>query len=172
MAINIGIGRTLPGFGVGIINDTYYHNYGVALSGTAQQSAGVLPPTGVNSGLFAVPFSTFKLRIKVYNGAGTSPTLTDITVTVTDGTNTVTVWSFHPGTAVTLSSTSWYDSGPLEFVVDTAASGSGGGAVGQLIAPVQSATTGAIQTITVKTTLGGTSPAATIDVDVTPLIPS
>lgn len=167
MALNIRIDRSLPGYGVGLKNDTVYLNAGIALSGTGQQSVGVLPSTSTwNPG-----FSTFKFRCKVYNGAGTSPTLTDLALTASDGTNTVTIWVFHPNAAVTLSTTSWFDSGPIDCIVDTAASGNGGGAVGQLIAPTSSAA-GGVTSLTLKTTLGGTSPAATLDMEVVPLIPS
>lgn len=166
MALNIRTERTLPGYGVGLKNDSLYLNAGIALSGTGQQSVVILP----SSGTFNPGFSACKLRFKIYNGAGTSPTLVDLVLQVSDGTNTVILWVFHPNAAIALSSTQWVDIGPLDIITDTAASGSGGGATGQLIAPTSSAA-GGITSITLKTTLGGTSPTASADIECVPLIP-
>jgi hypothetical protein len=106
--------------------------------------------------------------VKIYNGAGTSPTLTKLQVSAQDGTNSVVIADWNFGTAVTLSTTSWFDA-MFDFVVDTAASGSGGGATGQLIAPTSSAA-GGLTYIKLVPTLGGTSPAATMDAELIGLI--
>lgn len=155
MAFNVGLARTFPGYGVSIDSSTY-SLVGVALSGTGQAST-VLAATG------ALPGTTAgKIRIKIYNGAGTSPTLVDIVVTATDGTNTVEIFAFHPNSAITLSSTNWFD-GFFEYLLDTASATAGaGGAFGQLLP-------GGATSFTIKTTLGGTSPSASMDLEIRPL---
>ena len=120
----------------------------VALAGTVQQSKPV-----PSSGSFSPAINRGYWRCKVYNGAGTSPTLTDLTVTAGDGTNTVTLDNIHPGTAITLSSTSYADV-CSDFIFDYTTSG--GGASGSLI---QYGAT----VINFLTTMGGTSPTATAD---------
>jgi hypothetical protein len=125
-------------------------SYAIALSGTNPQTNS-LPATGT----FILPFYVGWIRIKIYNGAGTSPTVTDIKITASDGTNTVTMASWHPGVAASLSSTAFLDV-VLPFLIDTTVAG--GGSTGTL------STTGATS-ISVITTLGGTSPAATMDIE-------
>jgi hypothetical protein len=134
------------GFGIsGLVS-----SYGVALSGTGAQTT-TIPATGS----FILAFYAGWVRVKVYNGAGTTPTLTDVKITASDGTNTVTLASWHPGVAATLSSTAFADV-LLPFILDI--SPAGGGSTGTLI---QLGAT----SISVVTTLGGTSPAATMDIE-------
>lgn len=83
-----------------------------------------------------------KWRAKVSAGLGTSPTLVDLTVNCTDGTTTVTIFKYHPSTADTLSSTAQTDL-TQEFLVDINAN-----------------------SFSCLTTLGGTSPLATLDFEV------
>lgn len=105
-----------------------------ALAGTPQQT------TTISS--ISPAISRGKWRAKVSAGLGTSPTLVDLTITMTDGTTTVTVFKYHPSTADTLSSTAQTDL-TQEFLVDIAAN-----------------------SVSCLTTLGGTSPLATLDFEV------
>ncbi len=156
MALNVRVDRTFPGFGVGVRNDATYYQAGLALSGTVQQTFPI-PATGVILGTTAG-----KIRMKVYNGAGTSPTLVDLQVNASDGTNSVSIFNYHPSTALALSTTAWFDR-YFNYLLDTAASGSGGGAVGQLLP-------GGATSFNVLTTLGGTSPTASMDLEIVPLV--
>jgi hypothetical protein len=64
-------------------------------------------------------------RVKIYNGAGTTPAFLSVTITGTDGTNTVTVGNYNAVSAITISSTAYVDvNGTILF--DTAASSTGG----------------------------------------------
>jgi len=64
-------------------------------------------------------------RMKLYNGGGTTPALVSMTLTATDGTNTVTIDNFVPVSAITISSTAYVDVCG-DFIFDTAASSTGG----------------------------------------------
>lgn len=64
-------------------------------------------------------------RIKLYNGGGTTPALVSVTLTATDGTNTVTLDNFVPVSAITISTTAYVDV-MGDFILDTAASSTGG----------------------------------------------
>lgn len=64
-------------------------------------------------------------RTKVYNGGGTTPAITSVTLTGTDGTNTVTLDNFVPTSGITISSTAYIDVCG-DFIFDTAASSTGG----------------------------------------------
>src|SRR5271170_437715 len=110
---------------MGLKNDTLYKNLGVTLSGTTTV---VLPSTGV----FTLGTTSGKVRIKVYSFGGTSPTVSSVLYTATDGTNTVTFASFNPATAFAGSSTAWLDMFEA-YLLDTAPSTTNGGTVGQLI---------------------------------------
>ncbi len=157
MALLVRLDRTFPGKGVGVRNDSVYYQSAIALSGTGQQTK-TIPATGVILGTTAG-----KIRIKIYNGGGTSPTLTDLLVQATDGTNTLPVFGYHPNTALVLSTTSWFDQ-YFGYLLDTIGAISGsGGAVGQLIA-------GGATSFNVLTTLGGTSPTASMDLEIVPLV--
>ncbi len=136
MAITNGFGSALQG-------DTYFLNQNVALSGTGQGST-TLP----SSSTWSAPHTVCGgwLRVKIYAGIGTSPTLVDLLATLSDGTTTCQIAQVHPNTAVTLSSTSIFDE----------------------IFPFYTGVTGT--SITVKTTLGGTSPGATMDLEVAGIV--
>jgi len=133
------------------VGNELYTSVNVVLSGTAQQTKTV-PATGS----FSPAVNRGYWRCKVYNGGGTSPTLTDLTVNGYDGTNTVVVDNFHPGTASTLSATAYVDV-LSDFLFDYTTAG--GGASGSLL---QYGAT----VLQFLTTMGGTSPTATADYEV------
>jgi hypothetical protein len=72
------LARIVPGFGTPQSNDTNQLSAGVSLSTTGQQtnSLTAISPT----------MTAGYLRIKIYTGGGTSPTLIDLLVQVTDAT--------------------------------------------------------------------------------------
>lgn len=168
MAINVGLHRTFPGFGVSSLQSIQTATGIAVTSGTTYY----VPGTSSNSvaGLLVPTFTVGRLRVKVYNGVGTSPTLTKLQIQGYDGTNTVVLADWNFGTACTLSSTAWVDL-MTDWIADTATGSTSGGAVGQLISG-SSATSGngGIQCIKVIPTLGGTSPACTMDVEIFGLI--
>lgn len=168
MAINISVERTFPGFGVSTFQSIQRATGIAVTSGNTY----FVPGTSSNSvaGLLVPTATVGKVRIKIYNGAGTSPTVTKIQVFGYDGTNSVVLADWNFGTAVTLSTTSWCDVNAT-LVADTATGSTSGGAVGQLISG-SSATSGngGMQCIKVIPTLGGTSPAATMDIEIFGLI--
>jgi len=148
MAIVNSVATAGPGYGSGfLVSRTAI----AVVSG----SASAVPSTGS----LAQPVYRGKIRVKIYNGAGTTPTLTKLQIAITDGTNTVVVEDRNFSTAVTLSSTAYYD-GVFNFLVDF--STAGGGATGTLLGPGNSPA----MVVNVTPTLGGTSPAATMDVEV------
>jgi len=160
MAFNVSLERLFPGLGVSVRNDAVYVQSGISLSGTSVQSNPI--PA---SGSLAYLSTAGRIRVKIYNGAGTSPTVVAVVVTAYDGTNTVTIGSssFNGNDAVTLSATSWYEQ-IFEYLVDTGTTVSGNqGSVGQLLV-------GGATVFNVRTTLGGTSPTASMDVAIVPLI--
>jgi hypothetical protein len=162
VAFNKRLDSIFPGMGVGLRNDAVLIQTGIALSTTGQQSTPI-PASGV----LAPTTSAGRIRIKIYNGGGTSPTLIDLLVTATDGTNTVLIPQslIHPTVAWPLTTaTSWFEF-EFEFILDVASSGAGGGAVGQL-----SGVIGGANAFSVKTTLGGTTPTASMDLELVPLI--
>jgi hypothetical protein len=153
MAINKRLDAIVAGINVGLRADSTYQNLGIVLSGTGEQT-NTIP----SSGTFPIAYSTGWVRVKIYNGAGTNPTLSALKIIGGDGTNSVLVYALNPATAHNLSSTSWFDE-CIDFLLDVAATGTGGGSTGQLIAA------NGVNTITIKTTLGGTSPSATMDLE-------
>jgi hypothetical protein len=155
-SFNVRVDRLFPGTGQGFRNDAVYVRNGIALSTTGQVT-NTMPATGTILGT-----TTGRFRIKIYNGGGTTPTLVDLVVNATDGTNTVQVFSLHPSVAITLSTTSWFDRN-FEYLLDMASSGSGGGATGQLLP-------GGATSFNILTTLGGTTPTASMDLEIVPLI--
>jgi hypothetical protein len=156
VAFSVGLSRSFPGFGVSLKNDTIYQNLGVVLSGTTTV---VLPSTGT----FSLATTCGRIRCKVYAGSGTSPTVSSILLTATDGTNTVTFGEFTPASAVALSATSWIDF-MKDYILDTINAATGaGGTPGQLINP------GAVK-FSFIITMGGTSPGAKADVEIVPLV--
>ena len=168
MALNIGVERTFPGAGISTRNAIQTVTGLAITSGTTYY----LPGTSLNTvvGLLIPTVTICKVRVKIYNGAGTSPTLTKLQIMGYDGTNSVVIADWNFGTAVTLSTTSWFD-GFAFCMADTATGATSGGAVGQLISG-SSATSGNGGMIAVKIipTLGGTSPAATMDAEIFGLI--
>jgi hypothetical protein len=76
-----------PGFGSPIVNDATQLSQNVALSGTVQQ-------TKTLSGIFT--FSRGYVRVKIYAGGGTSPTLLNLQAIVSDGTTFVDIGGFTP----------------------------------------------------------------------------
>ena len=169
MAINVSAQRLFPGTGMTAYTAANNLMAGLALTSGTQY---FLPATTTAfTTALALPYgySAGRVRVKVYNGGGTSPTCTKIQVVAQDGTNSVAIADWNFSTAVTLSTTSWVDVVSAPFVVDVAASGSGGGATGQLKAPTSSAV-GGLTNIGITVTLGGSSPTATMDVELLGLI--
>lgn len=158
MALNIRLDRLFPGMGVSVRNDALYYQAGIALSTTGQVS-NPIPASGT-----ILATTAGRIRVKIYNGGGTSPTLIDLVVQASDGTNTVTIGQglIHPTVAVPITTTSWLEF-EFEYILDAAASGSGGGVAGQMLP-------GGATSFAVKTTLGGTSPTASMDLELVPLI--
>jgi hypothetical protein len=152
LSINKRLDAIVAGISSGLRQDSVYQNLNVALSGASQSNT--LP----SSGTFPIAYSTGWCRLKIYNGGGTSPTLTSLKVSASDGTNSVLIFAFNPSGAHNLSATSWFDE-CFDFLVDVAATGSGGGASGQFIA------LNGISSLTIATNLGGTSPTATLDAE-------
>jgi hypothetical protein len=109
--------------------------------GTALSTTGAVANTIPASGTLAQTFRSGKVRVKISNGAGTSPTLVAIQITVTDGTTTELIEEFAPAVAFALSTTSFVDMS-FDFICDLNAN-----------------------KITVTTTLGGTTPTATMDME-------
>lgn len=82
----------LPGFGSPIQNDTQLLKQNVALSTTGQQTNSLtsISPT----------FSRGYVRVKLFAAGGTSPTLLQLIVNVTDGTTFVSIGFFAPVVAI------------------------------------------------------------------------
>ena len=168
MAITISVQRTFPGFGVSMLTSIQVATGIAVTSGNTYY----VPGTTLNSvaGLIIPTITTGRVRVKVYNGTGTSPTLTKLQIMGFDGTNSVVMADWNFSTAVTLSSTSWADL-ISDFICDTAPSTTSGGAVGYLIGGASATSgNGGIQCIKVIPTLGGTGPGCTMDVELFGLI--
>jgi hypothetical protein len=135
------LSRILLGFGAPKIQDSMFLQANKALSGTGQQTF-VLPAALPSSWNAPNTMSAGWAQIKIYAGTGTSPTLVDLVLQGSDGVNTVTFGVIHPNSAIALSST-----GSCEFLI-----------------PFQTDLT--LSSITLSTTLGGTSPGATLDWEV------
>lgn len=149
MAIVNSVATAGPGYGSGFLTQ----RLAIAVASGTTYS---VPATGSVNGN---PIYRGKIRVKIYNGAGTSPTVTELVLQITDGTNTVVLDDVKPTATIALSSTAWFDY-VKEFIVDY--STAGGGATGTLLGPG----TAAAIVIQVIPSLGGTSPAATMDVEV------
>jgi hypothetical protein len=157
MSLNIRLDRTFPGMGSPLRNDAIFLQTSLAMTGTVQQSWPI-PATGTLS--FST--TTGKIRMKVYNGGGTTPALTDVLVTASDGTNSVVIGNsmLHPTVAITLlASANQFFEYFFEYLLD---SGAGGGASGTLA--------GGATSFSVKTTMSGTTPTASLDLEICPLI--
>lgn len=138
MAINNSVTKISPGLGSGALAQSL----AVALSGTAQQTTTIT--------LTAATATRGYIRARIYTPfGGTSPTFTDLTVNGTDGTNTVTFASFHPGTAIALSAATVFVEYCHPFCVEL----------------MGTVTTG-LSSISFLTTMGGTAPTATADFEV------
>jgi len=87
-------------------------------------------------------------------------------VTATDGTNTVVIGDsiLHPNAAIALTSTQWFEF-VFDYLFDVDPSSTGGGSKGQFTSAI-----GGANAFSVKTTLGGTSPGASMDLELCPLI--
>jgi hypothetical protein len=108
---------------------------------TALSTTGAVANTIPATGTLAQTFRSGKIRIKISSGAGTSPTLAALIVTVTDGTTTELVAAFNPAVAYALGANAVIDL-VFTFICDIFAN-----------------------KITVTTTLGGTSPTANMDME-------
>ena len=64
-------------------------------------------------------------RTKVYNPGGTTPSITSVTLTAGDGTNTVTIDNFVNVATLVISTTAYMDVCG-DFIIDTAAASTGG----------------------------------------------
>ena len=162
MSFNKRVDSIFPGMGQSLRNDAVFVQTGIALSTTGQQS-NPIPASGV----LAPTTTAGRIRLKIYNGGGTSPTLIDLVITAGDGTNNITLGGsvLHPTVAVPITATSWLEF-EFEYVLDVATTaGTGGGSIGQLLASI-----GGANQFSVKTTLGGTTPTASMDVELAPLI--
>lgn len=169
MAITIGIGRVFPGFGVSSFQ-TQQTNAGIpVISGTKYFVPSVTPFT--SAGTLQPTITVGKLRVKIYNPSSSANTLTKVQCVATDGTNTVVFADCNFGTAVTLSSTSWYDE-YFNFLIDTAPSTTSGGAVGYLIGSASATTgNGGITALGVTPTLSSSNvTGVTMDLEVLGLI--
>jgi hypothetical protein len=138
MAITIGLGRVFPGVGVSSFQSQQLIAGIPVISGTKYFVPSVTPFT--SAGLLVPTVTCGKIRVKIYNPSSSANTLTKVQIVATDGTNTVVFWDFNFGTAVTLSSTSWFDAASPAFVLDTAPSTTNGGAVGYLIGSANAVT--------------------------------
>lgn len=119
------------------------YSYGISLSGTTLQSNTLVIGTSSNVGGYSQSGSAYLqcgyLYLRVYAPGGTSPTVI-VSASLTDGTTTETI--LLPVAAFALTTTS------------------------VLRLAVQFATDLLATTITVNTTLGGTSPTASLDIAV------
>lgn len=162
MAFNKRLDSIFPGMGQPLRNDSVFQATGIAVATTGSPLTTTFP---LNSVLIAPATSAGRMRLKFYNGA-TSPVLTTIQVSASDGTNRVQIPQgyFSNGTIV-LSATSWVEF-EFEYILDVAAGvGLGGGSIGQLLSSVGGATS--FNIITTFTGAGGT---ALMDVELCPLI--
>jgi hypothetical protein len=163
MAFNRRVDSIFPGMGVPVRNDASYVQIGLAMTTAGSPQTWPLPA----SGTFTTPFTAGRFRMRVYNGGGTTPTVTDVIFKVSDGTNTISIGGgfLHPNVGVLISATTWLEF-EFEFVVDVATTtGTGGGSIGQLLASVGGATSASV-----ITTMTGASGTASLDVEIAPLI--
>lgn len=122
----------VPSFGTPLNNDTLYLKQSTTITVDGTTTLSSLSPT-LRSGWVRTKFSA---------GAGTSPTVVSVTITVSDGTTTYTIGSFFPGTATVMSSTSGLDV-LFPFLVDIN-----------------------VTTLNVVVDVGGTTPSMTLDIEV------
>lgn len=160
MAFNKRLDSLFPGTGLSLRNDGSFLQSGLVLTQASSPQTFPIPATG----LLAPTCSAGRIRIKCYNGA-TGITVTDITVTATDGTNTVNLpqGKYHPSTALALTTTAWLE-WEFGFILDVAGSGAGGGATGQLSSVIGGANN---FNVIVSTGTGG---SGSMDVEICPLV--
>jgi hypothetical protein len=147
MAIVNSLGKATAGYGAGLLTQLLAQ----ALADGANTVNVPVSPS----------LSSGKIRIKVYNGTGTTPAVTDIYVNGKDGTNSVRLgaMSLHPAAAFAITSTAYLEM-IGEFLVDTGlAAATNGGSTGKLI-------TQGITSFDVIITMSGTSEAALADIEV------
>jgi hypothetical protein len=96
-------------------------------------------------------------RTKVYNAGGTAPTITSVTITALDGTNTVTIGNYVNTAALSITGTAWLDVMD-DFIVDTGVA-SNGGAAGAMIF-------GGATSFVFTFVQGGTSPTVSVDCEI------
>lgn len=138
MAFTNRLALITPSFGSPLQRDSLLLSEGNALDDSTTTTLASLSPT-VRAGW---------VRVRIYAGAGTSPTLTGLRVTFTDATTTEMVFDYQPETAqaYALSSVAIPDF-IIPFLLDINAS-----------------------SCSVITTLGGTSPTASMDVEIAPTV--
>lgn len=160
MSFNRRVDSIFPGMGQPLRNDALYLQTGIALA-TGGPTSVPIPGTGV-----LVPTTTAgRIRLKIYNGGGTTPTITALTVTATDGTNTVQILQGTFAGSRLISATSWLEF-EFEYILDVATTaGTGGGSIGQLLANI-----GGANAFAVLYTMTGASGTASMDVEIAPLI--
>jgi len=160
MAFNRRLDSTFPGFGVSVRNDSAYLSAGNSITTSGSPNTVTLP----SSGTWSVGTTVGKGRIKIYNAA-TSPVLTVLKVSFSDGTNTVFlpgVFPYPTGLPV-VSSTNWYEI-YFDYLLDVATTSSGaGGAYGQLLP-------GGATSMSVVSTITGSGASLSMDVEICPLI--
>ena len=89
-----------PAFGTPLVNDSIFQSVGNSLSGTSQAQVAL---TGLSPNIYAG-----RVRVKIYQFGGTSPTLLNVIINVTDGVEVVGIFDNSPvvatvpGNALTL----------------------------------------------------------------------
>lgn len=160
MALNVSVRRTFPGLGVSVKNDALYVGTGIALTQAGNPTVVPIPATGTILGT-----TSGKIRLKIYGGGGTTPIITSLLVTASDGTNTVRIYTEVPvaaGIPLT-AATAWYDR-YFEYLLDTATTTAGaGGATGQLLP-------GGATSFSISVNLGTTTGTASLDWEIAPLV--
>ena len=123
----------------------------VAMTTAASPQSVVVP----SSGSISPAVVRGKARCKFYNQT-TAITVTVVTLTGTDGTNTVTLASWNPSAGIAIAATTYLDLN-FDFLTDT--STAGGGATGTLIF-------GGATSLTFVVTMTGASGAASGDFEI------
>jgi hypothetical protein len=160
VTINRRLDSIFPGFGVSVRNDSSYLQSGIALTTAGSSTPVPIPATGVILGTAAG-----RIRLKFYNGGGTTPTITAISVTASDGTNTILIPQsiFNLSGGQLLSSTKWLDF-EFDYLLDVATLSTGaGGTTGQLLP-------GGATSFAVNYTMTGTLGTGSLDAEIFPLI--
>lgn len=162
MAINVGVGRVFPGTGVSLFSVANNQILGVSIATGVSYYLPATTAAATTAAPLAVGVTAGRIRVKIYNGAGTSPVLTKLQLAATDGTNFVVFADVNLGTTIAIASTTWYDA-IFDFLIDTASGSTNGGAVGQLI-------NGGATYFRIVPTMTGTSPTFSMDAEYLGLI--